>query len=77
MNYLLIVFILVAVVLHMAEHFLRKYKGLIAWVNIAFHLFSLFAFVFLRLELRDLLLFLLCSALISLFLKYKEAQHGI
>lgn len=77
MNYLPFAFILIAVVLHLAEHFLRKGKGLLAWLNIGFHLFCLFAFLYFRLELRELFLFLLCSALVSLFLKYKEAQHGI
>ena len=77
MNILLLVFILISVILHLAEHFLAKFKQVSAWINLAFHGCSLLAFLFLQLDLNDLFLFLLCSGLLAIFLKYKEEQHGI
>ena len=77
MNYLLIGMILLAVGLHIAEYFCKKGKRLLAGVNLAFHALSLIASVVAPLELWDVFVFLLCSGLAALFLKYKEEEHGI
>lgn len=77
MDYYLIALIAIAVCLHLAEHFIRKCRKLLAVMNVLFHVASFFAFVLLGRELTDVFVFFLSSAICSPGLMLKEVKEGI
>lgn len=77
MKYLLIVFVVIAIVLHVAEHFAKKGKQILSLASILFHILVMFACLFFQFALTDLFAFLLCSVIVDLFLKVKGRKNGI
>lgn len=77
MAYLLVIFIVAAVALHIMEYFLKKGRQVIALANVIFHAAAVFAFLFLQLTFTDFFLFLLCSLIVALLLKTREWKNGI
>ena len=73
----LIIFILIAVVLHLAEYFSAKCKRIFSVVNILFHILIFGLFIISGLDLTALFTFLLSSILVMLIIRVKEERNGI
>ncbi len=76
MNYVLIISVAVVSAVHILEFFIKKYRHVLAVASIVLHIAAMVAFMYLQLSLLDVFTFLLCSGLVSLFLKYKGEEHG-
>lgn len=76
MNDLLVVFIMISVALHIAEHLMKKGKEVVAAAHVVFHICAVFTFLARQLALTDLFLYLLCSLIAALLLKIREWKNG-
>lgn len=72
MDYCLIILIAIAIVLHVVEHFTKKFKKHIAIINIIYHLCSFVIIASLGRELIDLFMFFLSSTVVSHIFALKE-----
>ena len=77
MRFCLILFIAIAVVLHIAEYYLKKWRKFFVVINLLFHILSFSVFVYLGLELIDLFVLFLSSAIVALLFLLKEVKSGI